>query len=309
MLLSSGQGVERPALPELPELLSVRRIECSLDTLEVVCCGCTADSPLVDAVRFCYRNLANSLLGRSQHITRSAAYYIPLYRLGGPSDSYTHFASVRALFSESLPFSPQSDCVALLIKFYNEARHAVRVGDPDPAAPVVPEPPASTGASSLLNLPGFFPPPTVSSDELDRLPLLPSDEGSEVFGAFSFDAFLGTPKPAPMQTKDASKKKVGGNKPGRCSICLEPISVKDGDVVVFFCWHAYHLSCLSESEKRGKAAPDEGVEKDADDGLRCVLCTTAAAVRKNAHLLRTTTGSSDRSQARSSVGWGQAVSV
>ena len=212
--------------------------------------------------------------------------------------------------TKDCPPFPQSDSVALLIKFYNEARHAVRVGDPDPAAPVVSEPPTDIGASFLLNLPGLLLPPTVSSDELDRLPLLPSDEGSEVFGAFSFDAFMGPSKPAPVQTKDGSRKKAsGGNRPGRCSICLEPISVKDGDVVVFFCWHAYHLSCLSESEKRGKGAPQESLERDPDDELSCVLCTTAAAVKKNARLLRTTTGSTDKSTSRSSVGWGQAIHV
>jgi hypothetical protein len=188
----------------------------------------------------------------------------------------------------------------------------VRVGEPDPAVPAKVEPPTSSSAPSLLNLPGFFPPPTVSSDELDRLPLLPSDEGSEVFGAFSFDAFVGTPKPAPVQTKDGSKKKTGaGTKPGRCSICLEPISVKDAEVVAFFCWHVYHMSCLSESEKRGQGETQERTDghKEGDEVLRCVLCTTAAAAKRNAHLLRTTTGSTDTSQSMSSIGWGQGIAV
>lgn len=81
----------------------------------------------------------------------------------------------------------------------------------------------------------------------------------------------------------------------RCCICFDPFSIQNVSVYAFFCCHAYHETCLTDSiasissqEKPSTpSSPDElqfytldnGNDKDdVDDGdrIRCILCTTAA---------------------------------
>lgn len=91
----------------------------------------------------------------------------------------------------------------------------------------------------------------------------------------------------------------------RCCMCFDPVSIRGDTVVVFFCCHAYHMTCLMDAaftdstNKTAKGSSgygygyDNGVEEedtedeeedDSNDGdrsgrsrLRCILCTTAAA--------------------------------
>ncbi|KAI5575746.1 hypothetical protein BDE02_09G001100 [Populus trichocarpa] len=83
----------------------------------------------------------------------------------------------------------------------------------------------------------------------------------------------------------------------RCCMCFDPFSILDVSVVVFFCCHAYHMSCLMDSMhtvsgKKGSGATSRMSEYDYDNNdeddydeenndsgvirLRCILCTTAA---------------------------------
>lgn len=61
---------------------------------------------------------------------------------------------------------------------------------------------------------------------------------------------------------------------------------QDINVIVFYCCHAYHLSCLEGGLDlmRSNSNQDSDNESDDEDGspsggsrMRCVLCTTAAA--------------------------------
>lgn len=104
-------------------------------------------------------------------------------------------------------------------------------------------------------------------------------------------------KPLALKTGDVKSKTRG---PSRCCICFDPFSIQSSSVVVFFCCHAYHESCLLDSmytvngKKGGKdgstqrAASDYGYddgddEEDEDEAesgsnhMRCILCTTAAS--------------------------------
>jgi hypothetical protein len=90
----------------------------------------------------------------------------------------------------------------------------------------------------------------------------------------------------------------------RCCMCFDPVSIRGDTVVVFFCCHAYHETCLMDaafsnnnhkttkgssgyeySYDNGVDEEEEDEEEDEDgDGdrpgrsrLRCILCTTAAA--------------------------------
>lgn len=84
-------------------------------------------------------------------------------------------------------------------------------------------------------------------------------------------------------------------------MCFDPFSIQNVSVIVFFCCHAYHVTCLMDSmhtvsSKKGAAATyqseynyDNGTEdqeeeeeedNDAESGtprMRCILCTTAAS--------------------------------
>ncbi|KAG0477738.1 hypothetical protein HPP92_012457 [Vanilla planifolia] len=74
---------------------------------------------------------------------------------------------------------------------------------------------------------------------------------------------------------------------GRCCLCFDPFSIQTVSVVVFFCCHAYHVTCLtggSVSLETNAGRDEEDEEDDEDDDassrrsslVRCVLCTTAA---------------------------------
>ncbi|KAI9080167.1 hypothetical protein K1719_037845 [Acacia pycnantha] len=98
-----------------------------------------------------------------------------------------------------------------------------------------------------------------------------------------------------LRNVEVKSKNRGG---GRCCICFEPFSIQNvsDSVVIFFCCHAYHSTCLmdstdtSSSNKEievtyGKAEHndydsyvDEEEESETDDHrMRCVLCTTVAS--------------------------------
>ncbi|KAK9279527.1 hypothetical protein L1049_013206 [Liquidambar formosana] len=96
------------------------------------------------------------------------------------------------------------------------------------------------------------------------------------------------------KTVEVKSKTRGG---GRCCMCFDPFSIQNVSVIVFFCCHAYHTTCLMESTysvsgKKGTKATsreplsdynyDNGDDEDDDGGtssgalrMRCILCTTA----------------------------------
>ncbi|XP_020596717.1 vacuolar protein sorting-associated protein 41 homolog [Phalaenopsis equestris] len=71
---------------------------------------------------------------------------------------------------------------------------------------------------------------------------------------------------------------------GRCCLCFDPFSIQNVSVVVFFCCHAYHLTCLTGGSdsvymESRVVNSDDDEDEDAPSGgsrIRCVLCTTAA---------------------------------
>lgn len=86
-----------------------------------------------------------------------------------------------------------------------------------------------------------------------------------------------------------SKTKAGG----RCCICFDPFSIQNVSVVIFFCCHAYHLTCYTDSlstfsdekETRDGSLDSEYDEYDEEENgenesdssrMRCILCTNAA---------------------------------
>ncbi|CAL5212206.1 unnamed protein product [Lathyrus oleraceus] len=97
-----------------------------------------------------------------------------------------------------------------------------------------------------------------------------------------------------LRTMEMKSKTRGG---GRCCICFDPFSIQNVSVIVFFCCHGYHTTCLTDSyftnsiTKENEAvsyddyngyaddASDENEEETKSDGprMRCILCTTAAA--------------------------------
>ncbi|KAI4334309.1 hypothetical protein L6164_019020 [Bauhinia variegata] len=101
-----------------------------------------------------------------------------------------------------------------------------------------------------------------------------------------------------LRTVEVKSKTIGG---GRCCICFDPFSIQNVSVIVFFCCHAYHTTCLMDSSYTSSSDKDvEATSKEAetydvynghvdDDGddeeetnlggprMRCILCTTAAS--------------------------------
>lgn len=93
---------------------------------------------------------------------------------------------------------------------------------------------------------------------------------------------------------------------GRCCICFDPFPIQNLSIVVFFCCHAYHTNCLTDSIQsfgskkkqvkktkskgdevsyyeydNGDADEDDEEEEEGGDAptgsqMRCILCTTAA---------------------------------
>uniref|UniRef100_A0A6N2LGR2 Vacuolar protein sorting-associated protein 41 homolog n=1 Tax=Salix viminalis TaxID=40686 RepID=A0A6N2LGR2_SALVM len=93
-----------------------------------------------------------------------------------------------------------------------------------------------------------------------------------------------------------AKSKTRGDT--RCCMCFDPFFIRDVAVAVFFCCHAYHMSCLMDSMhtvvsgKKGSGATSRMSDYDFDSNdeddeendsgvprLRCILCTTAASLR------------------------------
>ncbi|KAL4011310.1 hypothetical protein IC575_028364 [Cucumis melo] len=102
-----------------------------------------------------------------------------------------------------------------------------------------------------------------------------------------------------VRMMEVKSKTRGGT---RCCICFNPFSIQNISVIVFFCCHAYHETCLIESTSNldakkgtgetghdlasdfdydnGEMEDDEDGEDDTDMGgprMRCILCTTAAS--------------------------------
>lgn len=84
------------------------------------------------------------------------------------------------------------------------------------------------------------------------------------------------------RTMDLKSKTRGG---ARCCLCFDPFSIQNLSVIVFFCCHAYHLSCLlggSDSiniERNVVTNSDDDSDGEGHSGvsrMRCVLCTTAS---------------------------------
>ncbi|KNA17401.1 hypothetical protein SOVF_080170 [Spinacia oleracea] len=98
-------------------------------------------------------------------------------------------------------------------------------------------------------------------------------------------------KPPNFKNMDLkSKTRVGG----RCCMCFDPFSTLNVSVVIFFCCHAYHMTCYMDSlntysdEKEardGSLDSDYGEYDDEENGesqsdssrMRCILCTNAAS--------------------------------
>lgn len=100
-----------------------------------------------------------------------------------------------------------------------------------------------------------------------------------------------------VRSMEVKSKTRGG---GRCCMCFDPFSIQSVSVIVFFCCHAYHTTCLMDSSytnantvsgttSREHVAEyneyDNGYVDDNDDDnnesgtprMRCILCTTAAS--------------------------------
>lgn len=97
-----------------------------------------------------------------------------------------------------------------------------------------------------------------------------------------------------VRSMEVKSKPRGG---ARCCMCFDPFSIQSLNVIVFFCCHAYHMTCLMDSTYtsgiKGSGATSSDrvadyeygsvVEEDDDDTqsgdsrMRCILCTTAAS--------------------------------
>lgn len=111
-----------------------------------------------------------------------------------------------------------------------------------------------------------------------------------------------TEKATSVRNMEVKSKTRGG---ARCCMCFDPFSIQNVSVIVFFCCHAYHTTCLMDaaytSNKNGKkgaeatsrqpelnyaydnGADDEEEEDEDEDNqsgrtrMRCILCTTASS--------------------------------
>ena len=102
-----------------------------------------------------------------------------------------------------------------------------------------------------------------------------------------------------VRSMEVKSKTRGG---GRCCMCFDPFSIQSVSVIVFFCCHAYHTTCLVDSTytnsnkvsgptsreqvaeydvyDNGYADDDDDDDDDTESGsprMRCILCTTAAS--------------------------------
>ncbi|XP_042448785.1 vacuolar protein sorting-associated protein 41 homolog [Zingiber officinale] len=80
------------------------------------------------------------------------------------------------------------------------------------------------------------------------------------------------------------KSKTRGG--GRCCLCFDPFYIQNISVVVFFCCHGYHISCLTgasgamvgannRSDSDDNDSENEDNKSSGSPRMRCVLCTTA----------------------------------
>lgn len=159
----------------------------------------------------------------------------------------------------------KADCVDLLVRYYDEARHAIFVGSRD------------DGLTPSVN----------------------GRKGFEQRVQSSASTRLGS------QAGKASRMTASTGGSGRCCICLDPVALQNVSVIAFFCTHAYHITCLTDSSDN--AQPDKLKRKDYSmpngvqtqsmrsmlenggdvftneihrSSMRCILCTTAAASSK-----------------------------
>ncbi|XP_074573992.1 vacuolar protein sorting-associated protein 41 homolog [Curcuma longa] len=134
----------------------------------------------------------------------------------------------------------KTDCVNLLIKYYNEARRAVYLGIEEEAVRRKREDDAAS----------------------------PKADRSANGGVKNM----------------VVKSKTRGS--GRCCLCFDPFYIQSISVVVFFCCHGYHVSCLmgasgSMNETNNTTDSDDDDNSENEDNrssgsqMRCVLCTTA----------------------------------
>ncbi|CAM8892626.1 unnamed protein product [Rhodiola kirilowii] len=87
-----------------------------------------------------------------------------------------------------------------------------------------------------------------------------------------------------VQTMVMKTKTRGG---GKCCMCFDPLPIQEAAIIMFFCCHPYHMTCLLESttsisisiSDNNNDEEDEQEEETSPSGprLRCILCTTAAA--------------------------------
>ncbi|XP_024023783.1 vacuolar protein sorting-associated protein 41 homolog [Morus notabilis] len=143
----------------------------------------------------------------------------------------------------------KADCVNLLVKYYNEAKHGIYL----------------------------------------------SNEENEARGIRNDSrAPQAIEKSLSIRNMSVKSKTRGG---GRCCMCFDPFSIRGVSVIVFFCCHAYHTTCLMDSTytSANKASGttrdqvseyeydngyDDNDDDDAESGtprMRCILCTTAAS--------------------------------
>jgi hypothetical protein len=156
----------------------------------------------------------------------------------------------------------KADCVNLLVRYYDEAHHAIRVGGSE----------FDTGVRGLASANG--------------------GESKRANGASTSGGKGGS-------KGGRTPNSIGGS--GRCCICFDPLALQKVAVVAFFCTHAYHETCLhdtsgivnSEQERdNGPQKSGSGMNETASDPresngdlsnpapLCCILCTTAASTKR-----------------------------
>ncbi|CAK9872351.1 unnamed protein product [Sphagnum jensenii] len=159
----------------------------------------------------------------------------------------------------------KADCVDLLVRYYDEARHAIRVGGSEFNAGEHAQARANGGEPLIAN------------------------------GASTSQGRKGGSKGGRIPNN------IGGS--GRCCICFDPVALQKVAVVAFFCTHAYHETCLNDtsgiasSEQETPSGPLKSgsrtnntvsgageINGDSSNPapLCCILCTTAASTKQKA---------------------------
>jgi hypothetical protein len=159
----------------------------------------------------------------------------------------------------------KADCVDLLVRYYDEARHAIRVGGSEFDLGEHAQASANGGEPLIAN------------------------------GASTSQGRKGGSKGGRIPNN------IGGS--GRCCICFDPVALQKVAVVAFFCTHAYHETCLNDtngiasSEQETPSGPLKSgsrtnntvsgageINEDSSNPapLCCILCTTAASTKQKA---------------------------